>query len=223
LFARAYQLARNYAIKNKIKLLKRFITKGAVLVDYGSGTGEFLNACSKAGFATTGIELSDKARSAAVLAFGLPVLKPSDFNQIPDNSVDVITMWHVLEHLPNLKSSLKTILLKIKKEGLLVLALPNRDSYDAKVYGEYWAAWDVPIHFYHFTKNDIDNLAKINNLEVVETRNMPLDSIYVSLLSEKYKTGKKNWPSALFTGLVSNVKGMKDKNMSSLTYVLRKL
>lgn len=220
LFGSAYQFFRNRALKLKLDWIRPHINKG-LLVDYGSGTGEFLNYCNTQGWVTKGFEISKPAREMSIANYGLDIEDPKEFGDLKNESVDVITMWHVLEHLPDLRKSIELLVSKLKKQGLLVLALPNPESWDAELYGKYWAAWDVPIHFYHFKKKDIKRLAKMYGLDMIQINKMPFDSYYVSLLSEEYKTGSKNWLRAAFNGWKSNRKAGKD-NSSSLTYILKK-
>ncbi len=221
LFGRAYQIVRKQAVEKKMRWINKHTDTGS-LVDYGCGTGEFLNYAQESGWNTIGFEIAELAREQAIENYGLDARDPEGFGELPNGSVDVITMWHVLEHLPNLESKMNELVSKLKTGGLLVLALPNPESWDAARYGKFWAAWDVPIHFYHFKKKNIDFIATKFGLSLVETINMPFDAYYVSLLSEEYKTGKKRWLSASINGLKSNLKAGKD-NASSLTYILKKL
>lgn len=221
LFAQLYQYLRNKALVKKHGWINRYISTGT-LVDYGSGTGEFLHFCANQNWKTIGFEIAEGPRNLAKKNYGLDVRDPKMFSDLPNESVDVLTMWHVLEHVGELTNHLNTVSDKLKINGLFVLALPNLESWDAKKYQEYWAAWDVPIHFYHFSKENIKFMAQKFGFEIVEIINMPYDAYYVSLLSEEYKSGKKNWLRALWNGLQSNLKAGKD-NASSLTYILRKL
>jgi SAM-dependent methyltransferase len=220
LFGRTYQFFRNRALRKKLEWISTHKSAGKI-VDYGSGTGEFLNYCKAKGWSTKGYEIAEQARLMARKNYGLDVNEPKEFKSLTNESIDVITLWHVLEHLPDLQTSFELLASKLKVDGLLVLALPNPDSWDAKHYGKFWAAWDVPIHFYHFKKQDIQRLADQHQLELVETIKMPFDSYYVSLLSEEYKGGSKNWFKAAYNGLKSNLKAGKE-NSSSLTYILKK-
>lgn len=222
LFATMYQVFRSRALKTKLSWINRHMNGVGRLLDYGSGTGEFLNFCKVKGWNVQGLEIAEAPRTSSIRNYKLDVRPPAELRALESNAFDVISMWHVLEHVSNMKELLGTLLSKLKQNGLLVLALPNPESFDAEYYGEYWAAWDVPIHFYHFKKRDISALASQLNLELLETINMPFDSYYVSLLSEEYKSGRKNWLKASWIGLKSNVKGKYEKNASSLTYILRK-
>lgn len=220
-FGFIYQFLRNRALTAKRGWINKYIKSGRLL-DYGSGTGEFLNHMQHHGWEVRGFEIAEGPRNRAREMYNLDVLEPQELAKEPKKTYDVITMWHVLEHLDNLVGAAKEIVTTLKPGGLLVLALPNPESWDAKYYKEYWAAWDVPIHFYHFKKKDINLLASKLGLQIVEIINMPYDSYYVSLLSEHYKAGKKNWLKAFLIGLLSNIKAG-NKNASSLTYILRKL
>ena len=221
LFGFVYQVLRNRALALKRGWILRHAEPGKLL-DYGSGTGEFLYNMQAHGWYVKGVEIAEGPRIQSQKKYGLDVLDPEEFQNEQASFYDLITMWHVLEHIDNLAESAERIISKLKPGGILVLALPNPESWDAKYYKDYWAAWDVPIHFYHFKKENINALASKIGLELVETINMPFDSFYVSLLSEQYKTGSKSWIKAFMIGLFSNLKAGKN-NASSLTYILRKL
>ena len=221
LFGKIYQVLRNRALTKKLYWIKKH-SAGKTILDYGSGTGEFLNYCVNQGYCATGVEIADEPREKAISSYGLNVLAPNELESLENDFFDIASMWHVLEHVDQLVPSIKNIASKIKRNGILVLALPNPNSWDAKKYKQFWAAWDVPIHFYHFKKTNIEKLAATIGFDLVETINMPYDSYYISLLSEEYKSGKKKWINAVFNGWYSNFKAGKD-NASSLTYILRKL
>ena len=140
--------------------------------------------------------------------------------ELPPESFGIITMWHVLEHVSELNKYMKQLNLLLEKNGRLIIALPNPDSADAKHYKEYWAAYDVPRHLYHFSKKNISDLATKHNFNLEFIKPMVFDSFYVSMLSEKYKNG--NIFSAASNGLISNLKGRKNKNYSSLIYIFSK-
>ena len=220
LFGFVYQFLRNRALTLKRSWIEKY-AKPAKLLDYGSGTGEFLNYMQEHGWSVKGVEIADGPRVKSQSKYRIEVLKPEELRSEPNTTYDVVTMWHVLEHIDDLINSVSQILSKLKPGGHLILALPNPESYDAKVYKGFWAAWDVPIHFYHFKKKDVELLAAKTGLELVKTINMPFDSFYVSLLSEQYKRGRKSWFRAVWVGFLSNLKAQKN-NASSLTYVLRK-
>ena len=221
-FEKVYRLIKNIALQKKERLIRKFSPTGANLVDYGCGTGEFLSTCREKGWVVKGFEPSQKAAEIARLKNEVPVEDPSVFVDLQDRSLDVITLWHVLEHLPDPVEKMEMFHMKLRDQGKLIIAVPNHESYDAQVYGKDWAAWDVPIHLFHFSKSSMNFLAEKSGFKVSQVINMPFDSFYVSLLSEEYLHGNKRWISALWTGLRSNLKGFGHKNASSLIYVLEK-
>lgn len=211
-----YHIVRNYALKQKLKLIKKYISKPTIL-DYGAGTGAFVKYALDQGANATGFEISENAR-----AVGQNDHQVTYTDNIPNHpTYNVITMWHVLEHIHNLHATFQNLVNSLEKDGYLFIAVPNHESYDAQFYKEYWAAWDIPIHLYHFNKTSFTHFTKAYNLKLEEIIPMKFDSFYVSLLSSKYKYGKTRYLQAFITGLMSNLKAGSD-NYSSLIYVLRK-
>jgi 2-polyprenyl-3-methyl-5-hydroxy-6-metoxy-1,4-benzoquinol methylase len=142
---------------------------------------------------------------------------------LPENKFNAITLWHVLEHVHELKKYILSFKGLLADNGKLFIAVPNYTSYDANVYQEYWAGYDVPRHLYHFTPATMQWLMKEMGLKVIEIKPMWFDSFYVSLLSSKYKNGDTKWMGAFWTGLVSNFKAMSDvKKCSSVIYIIGK-
>ena len=212
-----YKQVRNYTIRQKIKLIRKY-TRGTSLLDFGCGTGEFLAQCTKSGFKTFGYEPNENASNQAT-SKGLSIIQNlKDLNQ----KMDAITAWHVVEHVPTLRDTIKDLKKKLSKDGILFIAVPNVDSFDARHYKEYWAAYDVPRHLYHFSQNSFGKLIAKCKLHLVDTIPMKFDSYYVSLLSEKYLDGKNDFISALRIGYQSNYQAQKNREYSSLIYVLKK-
>jgi 2-polyprenyl-3-methyl-5-hydroxy-6-metoxy-1,4-benzoquinol methylase len=220
MFAAVYQQVRKYTLGRKLAMIRKFQPKGEIL-DIGCATGQFLNFMSKNGWITTGIEPDEKTRERAISEFGLKVFPEAKLNSFSKASFDVITMWHVLEHVSDLKGRMAQLKDLLKPEGTLIIALPNCEAYDAKKYGEFWAGYDLPRHLYHFTKSDVKLLSETYGFTIVNILPMKFDSFYVSLLSEKYKTGKMNWLPALWNGFWSNVKSGQNFGHSSLIYVIK--
>lgn len=218
LFEKLYQIIKNIALKNKLKLSNKYAIKGQVL-DIGAGTGDFLIVLKNNGWSITGVEPNNKAKDIAVLK-GVNFASATD--TLPNNSFDLITMWHVLEHVVDVEKQIAELKRLLKPNGTILVAVPNFNSYDANYYGGYWAAFDVPRHLWHFSKTAINALFKVQNFEVVKTVPMKFDSFYVSLLSEKYKTGKMNYFKAFLIGLKSNRYGNKHLEYSSHIYVIKK-
>lgn len=217
LFEKMYQFVKGIALKNKLKLINSQSTKGRIL-DIGAGVGDFLSVCRNDGWQTVGIEPSDKAKT---IAKSKGVSFVENLSELENHSFDVITMWHVLEHVPDLENQIKELKRLLKPSGTILIAVPNFNSFDANYYGKYWAAFDVPIHLWHFSKTAIKKLFAIENLELVKVLPMKFDSFYVSLLSEKYKTGKMNYIKAFLIGWKSNRYGSKNSEYSSHIYVLK--
>lgn len=220
---RLYQQVRNITLKQKLNLVKR-LAKEATILDIGCGTGEFLNICKMNGFRTQGIEPSEKARKQAINNYNLDVVGEPGINNIKPKSFDVVSMWHVLEHVYPLEERVGEIHRVLKNDGIAIVAVPNYDSYDAKIYGKFWAAYDVPRHLYHFKQTDIKKLFENNGFKLKETLPMKFDSYYVSMLSEKYKYGKINLFRSFMNGYLSNLKAKTGKSpgYSSQIYILIK-
>ena len=214
-----YKIVRSITLKQKTNLLKKYKPKGKVL-DYGCGTGDFLLACKKSGFSISGIEPDESARKQAAEKNKIRINANIKEHEKSDK-VDIITLWHVLEHVPDPNDIIKKLKKRLNKDGILIIAVPNRESLDAKLYNEYWAAYDVPRHLFHFNKLNIKKLARNRNLKVKEIVPQNFDAFYVSMLSEKYSKGGSGLVNGLINGLKSNQWAKKnDKNYSSLIYIL---
>lgn len=221
LINKLYHAVRSYTLKKKVSMINSYVSRGTIL-DYGCGTGMFLKACQENGWETFGIEPDDSARKIASEQ-GLTVFSDKGRVQtyITDKQFSAITLWHVLEHVTDMSETLSFFKSKLKKDGVLVIAVPNHVSYDAQFYKEYWAAYDVPRHIYHFDVRTMSALLKNNGFQLVETKGMKFDSFYVSMLSEKYKTGSMNLLKAFLTGLKSNLKAKDSTEYSSTIYVFK--
>ncbi len=219
LFDVAYKFVRNIGFSKKKKLIRTFAPQAKKVLDYGCATGEFVLYMSRNGYLAEGLEPHQKTRNAAEKLLNKKVY--SSLEEVQDK-FDVITLWHVLEHIPDLKETLENFRNILSEKGTLFIAVPNFKSYDANHYKEFWAAYDVPRHLWHFSPTAIRKLFAKFGMELLKTEPLIFDAYYVSLLSEKYKTGKKNIFKALRTGGKSNSEAKKTGNYSSLIYVLRK-
>ena len=217
LFERMYHLIKNIALKNKVKLINAQSQKGKLL-DIGAGTGDFLVVAKNDGWQTTGIEPSTKAKAIAI---NKGVNFADNLSHLESHSFDVITMWHVLEHVPNLDEYILELKRLVKPTGTILIAVPNFKSFDADYYGRFWAAFDVPRHIWHFSKTAIQKLFAEKEMKLVDVLPMKFDSFYVSLLSEKYKTGKMNFVKAFFVGWKSNHSAKQTKEYSSHIYIIK--
>ena len=218
LFEKAYHFVKGIALKNKLNLINNCSSSKGNLLDIGAGTGDFLLTAKQNGWETIGVEPSEKAKGIAI---GKGIKFSDSTQDLESHSFDVITMWHVLEHIPNLEIQIKELKRLVKPNGTIIIAVPNFKSYDANYYGKFWAAFDVPIHFWHFSKTAIQLLFQKENIKLEKVLPMKFDSFYVSLLSEKYKKGKMNFVKAIWIGLVSNWKAKSSLEYSSHIYVLK--
>lgn len=219
LIDKIYQKVKNHSLKRKLDLINSLNTNNKKLLDIGAGTGDFLKKISNTQWTIKGVEPNSNARTIATKK-GLNLSQK--LSEIIDTDFDIITLWHVLEHLPNLDEQIKDITKKLDAKGYLIVAVPNYKSYDAKKYKGYWAAYDTPRHLWHFSRKTINALFSKHGLKVIKTKPMHFDSFYVSLLSEKYKHGKNRYLSGFLTGLLSNLIGFFTKEYSSLIYILQK-
>jgi 2-polyprenyl-3-methyl-5-hydroxy-6-metoxy-1,4-benzoquinol methylase len=218
-----YHIVKSYSLKRKLGMIKSLHTEGKRLLDVGCGTGDFLNTCKKDGWEVVGVEPNRKARELAAnkLNFQNSLNLFSDLEKLPEGKFDIITLWHVLEHVPNLETYTKSLKERLKSNGVLIVAVPNFKSYDANYYQEFWAAFDVPRHLWHFSRKAIRLLFKNVGMEVLRIAPLKFDSFYVSILSEKYKSGRNNFLKAFYIGLLSNFKAMHSKEYSSQIYFLK--
>jgi 2-polyprenyl-3-methyl-5-hydroxy-6-metoxy-1,4-benzoquinol methylase len=218
---RLYHLVRNFTLGQKKRLIAHTTgLKNGALLDIGAGAGAFAAYMQEAGWKVTGLEPDADTRRNALEQYRVQ-LQPSEqlFELIPQ-SFHAITMWHVLEHVHDLHGYLTQLKKLLKPGGVLFVAVPNYTSYDAKKYGSYWAAYDIPIHLYHFSPASMQRLMSAHGFNITGVRPMWFDSFYVSLLSEKYKSGKQNLAAGFTSGLISNFKALTNKRKcSSLIYI----
>ena len=219
-----YHFVRKNTIAGKRKLIeKNTRMKTGTILDAGSGIGSFVNEMKQHGWEATGLEPDADARKVANELYGLELADAEQFYQLPAGHFDAITLWHVLEHVHYLQNYIQQLKNLLKDNGKLFIAVPNYTATDAYRYEEYWAAYDVPRHLYHFSPRSMQVLMERNGLKILQHKPMWYDSFYVSLLSSKYKTGKTNWPASLWNGLRSNIIASGDKKKcSSVIYVIGK-
>ena len=218
LFEKMYHFIKRKAIRDKVSLINSHQPLKGRILDIGAGTGDFLLECKNQNWEILGIEPNDKAKG---IALGKGIKFGDTIEKLESNSFDVITMWHVLEHVPDVEHQVAELKRLLKPSGIIIIAVPNFKSYDANHYKEFWAAYDVPRHLWHFSKTAIEKLFDKQNMNLEDIKPMWFDSFYVSLLSEKYKFGKMNFISGFFIGLISNVSGCFKNEFSSHIYVLK--
>lgn len=217
-----YHLVRNYTLKRKRTLIKRAsgLRKGRLL-DVGAGTGAFAHTMLAAGWEVTALEPDKGAATVAKKKYGLSLMPYETLFKLEDR-FDVITLWHVLEHVHDLQGYLNRFNALLKPGGKLIIAVPNYKSEDRRHYGSFWAAWDVPRHLYHFSPLSMEMLLKRHGFTLASVKPMWFDSFYVSLLSEKYKSGKNNFLRAFCWGIRSNWAAFrKTERCSSVIYIAR--
>lgn len=218
-----YNQVKKVNIKNKYNIAvsrQKTKDKSLKLLDIGCGVGDFLNYAKGKGCEITGIEPSEDARKVAEEKLNTKILSPTELENIPDNSFDIITMWHVLEHVADLKTEIYHLQRLLKKDGRLILALPNYKSYDAEYYKDKWAAYDVPRHLNHFSQTSVKNIFKETQLQLIDIKPLKWDSHYISMLSEQYLNSKAGFIKGIITGCKSNCKANKSGEYSSLVYIL---
>ena len=218
-----YQLVKQLSLKRKVKLVTRINQSPGKVLDVGCGTGDFLQACEQSGWSIAGIEPNEKARQLASSKTNFKDYCSTieELIESRPEPFDMITMWHVLEHVPNLADFIYKVRTLLKPDGVLIAAVPNFKSWDAGHYNSSWAAYDVPRHLWHFSRNSIEIIFSEFGMRIFEVLPMKFDSYYVSLLSEKYQKGKQNYFSAFYQGLRSNLKAKRSGEYSSLIYLIR--
>jgi 2-polyprenyl-3-methyl-5-hydroxy-6-metoxy-1,4-benzoquinol methylase len=217
---RIYKIARVFSVKNKFKIVCKHSRTGKIL-DIGCGTGEFLSYCKTRGFNITGVEPNDKAGAYARQINNIPVVKSLADIKTGHSSFICITMWHVLEHIHDLNETLEKVKSLLSPEGIFIVAVPNCNSWDAQKYGNFWAAYDVPRHLHHFVDTTLNKLVSKHGFEIRNMIPQKLDAFYVSMLSEKYRTGRNNYLKALIGGLWSNFQaGKEGRGHSSQIFIL---
>lgn len=222
LIAALYDSVKVITLNSKQRLIRKNTINTGTILDIGCGTGDFLKKMKDNGWTVEGTEPNEAANKNAEVRLSQKIY--TNLEQI-NQKYDVITLWHVLEHIPNTSHTFDQILSCLKPSGLLVIAVPNHESFDSKYYGKFWAGLDVPRHLWHFSKESIFKLADQKNINIKDVRPMFFDSYYVSLLSEKYQQGKlsiKGFLRALIIGTVSNLSGLFTKKYSSLIYIIHK-
>jgi SAM-dependent methyltransferase len=224
LMNRVYHWVRQYMLSRKAALVKRAsgLSEGSLL-DYGTGTGYFANAMVCQGWKVKAIEKSPQARAFAKKQFGLDVEAEHTLKDYPSKSLDVVTLWHVMEHLEHLNEMWETLHRILKDKGVLIVAVPNPESYDARKYKEWWAAYDVPRHLWHFSPLVMRHFGEKHSFVLEKECPMPFDAFYVSMLTEKYKGNGLSFVKGLWTGALAWFSALGNKeHSSSLIYVFRK-
>ena len=218
---KVYDIVRDYSIKQKLKLIKSYQPSGK-LMDLGCGLGYFLDGVVKDNtFSALGVDVSEEAIDYVKNRFGYSVLNEDKLNTITPHSYDVITQWHVLEHVHLLNERMQQLKSILKPSGTLFIAVPNSNSWDAKHYKEFWDGYDVPRHLYHFNQKSFGLLMEKHGFEVLETKPMLFDAPYISMRSEVHKGKGLSFIRGAFSGLISTLNATSKKEYSSLLFVVK--
>lgn len=215
-----YKFVRQFTIRMKHQLVNRAAgEEPKKILDHGCGTGEFLAHCQKKGWECYGLEPDEGARQQAAQALGDRVAQPGTLWRLEDDAFTIVTLWHVLEHVPDLQGTVKELKRVLAPNGKLLIAVPNCSAPDAQHYEAYWAAYDVPRHLYHFRPPDIRRLFEEKEMKVTEVQPMRLDAIYASMLSEKYQG--RSALKGIWNGIRSNWKADRSsENYSAQLYFI---
>jgi len=223
---RVYLIARSYTLRWKQHIIEQLLRPSQTkkLLDVGCGTGAFLTHMIKNGWNGNGTEPSENAREIAEQSAKIKIYPELD--SITNDRYDVITLWHVLEHIPNLDQTISKLKTLLTEPGKLIIAVPNYNSNESKHYKHNWAGYDVPRHLWHFSQSAMTTLTKKHGLRIAKIIPMKLDAYYISLLSERYQNESRpsvlHYPKAIIRGLLSNRSARKTSEYSSLIYVINK-
>jgi len=179
---RVYNFFRRRNLNWKRRLIARLQPRGALL-DVGCGTGEFLAVMRAAGWQVAGLERDANAANWGRQHLQLEIHIGS-VSDLPPGQYDVITLWHVLEHLYSPYDALQRLCHHLKEQGVLIIAVPNLASVDASLYGADWVALDTPRHLNHFTSETLVRLVRACGLAVHTLRQLPFDAFFNTVMSE---------------------------------------
>tara|TARA_B100000902_G_scaffold398669_1_gene466320 strand:+ start:1248 stop:2084 length:837 start_codon:yes stop_codon:yes gene_type:complete len=206
IYSYVQSLNNNY----KIKIIKRFGV--GMMLDYGAGSGSFVNFANKKGFKAFGYEPINANNNKKIT---------NTLGEIVKKKYKFITLWHVLEHTKEPKKLLSRIKKMLTKDGIIVIAVPNSGSYDNTYYKNRWAGYDVPRHLYHFNTKSFERLVLRLNMRVIKTKPLYFDAFYVSMLSEKNKNNPFWFISGVVIGFLSNICAFFTKKHSSIIYIIK--
>ncbi|MFA9212646.1 MAG: class I SAM-dependent methyltransferase [Candidatus Methylacidiphilales bacterium] len=217
-----YDIVRNYNIKQKLDLIKNYHNSGK-LMDLGCGLGYFLDGAVKdKTYHCVGVDVSEEAINYVKDTFGYKVFNENELDSFQENSFEVITQWHVMEHVHYLNERMIQLYKLLKPDGTMFIAVPNSNSWDAKNYKEFWDGYDVPRHLYHFNQNSFKLLMEKHGFKIVETKPLLFDAPYISMRSETHKQNNLTMIRGAINGLISNNYANSNGDYSSLLFVVKK-
>ncbi len=186
LFRLAYGMVRAMNARWKLRQLRRHAPGAETLLDFGAGDGAFAAYVARHGFAARAVEASAFARSAAARR---GVTAVGSLEELGAARFDIITAWHVLEHLDDPRAALRGWHDRLLPGGVLFVAVPNFASTDAAAYGEAWAPLDLPRHRHHFTPDSLSRVVAEAGLSVESLAALPFDGLFSVWESERRATG----------------------------------
>ena len=221
---RVYHIVRRIMLQKKARKVEMLTgLKNGRLLDYGAGTGHFARLMETRGWSVTAIEKNGKARELALKEFGFEMLPVEALSTIKDKELDVVTMWHVMEHIQEPDRMWDELHRILGDKGIAIIAVPNSASYDALKYKEYWAAYDVPRHLWHFTPSTIAQWGERHGFVLDGQYTMPFDGFYISMLSEQYKGSRLHTIRGFWNGFKGwLLQCRRSSASSSIIYVFRK-
>jgi 2-polyprenyl-3-methyl-5-hydroxy-6-metoxy-1,4-benzoquinol methylase len=224
LLNKLYHIIRQVMLIRKRRIIERTTgLRTGNLLDIGSGTGHFASMMRRSGWNVKGVEINEEVRQSSSSAFGLDIYSPAEISGLEKESLDCVTMWHVLEHLYNPEEYLSKILPLIKPGGTCLVALPNSSSLDAKFYGKFWAALDVPRHLWHFNPDTFSQFTAKLHLQIERRYVLPFDVFYISMLSERYRGSEFPFIKGLMrTTWFAILSIFRRDGSSSIIYILKK-
>ena len=216
-----YDIVRNFSIGTKLNLIKKYHKKGKLL-DLGCGLGYFLNGVVKdQTFEGIGADVSNEAIHFIKKQFNIIAINESSLNEFKNNSIDIITQWHVMEHVHRLEERMQDLKKMLSINGTMFIAVPISNSFDSKFYKQYWDGYDVPRHLYHFNIKSFKYLMEKYDFQVIEQKAMIFDGPYISMRSEYHQKKKFGFIRGGFIGIISIIHAFFTGNYSSILFIIK--
>ena len=216
-----YDIIRNISIYRKINTIKKY-NKNGKLLDLGCGMGYFINEIKKdKTYEYEAADVSDEAIKYVADTFGITVLRESNLDAVSNKEYDIITQWHVLEHVHRLDERLQFLKRVLKQNGTMYFAVPINNSFDSKHYKNFWDAYDVPRHLLHFNRKSFNHLMSKHGFTVVAEKPLLFDAPYISMRSEIHKGNKLPMLKGVIIGAISNLSALLTKNYSSIMFIVK--
>lgn len=221
LMYKVYDIVRNFSIKNKLKRIKKFNNQGRLL-DLGCGMGYFINGVKNdKTFQFDAADISVEAIKYVKDTFAIDVMNESNLNTIPSNTYDVITQWHVLEHVHRLEERMQFLKRILKENGTMFIAVPINNSFDSKHYKKFWDGYDVPRHLLHFNRKSFAELINKHKFKIVAEKPLIFDAPYISMRSEIHQGNKFSMIKGAIIGTISNISALFTNNYSSIMFIIK--